>query len=57
MLRALGPVLCLTRLWLANVVGSTQVVALFLTDAVYVFLLESDCSLNDDVVSDTSSMF
>ena len=37
--------------------GSTQVVALLLADAVCVFLLECGCSLEDDIVSDTSSMF
>lgn len=57
MLRALGTVLYLARLRLANAVGSTQVVALLLMDAVCVFLLEYGCSLEDDIVSDTSSMF
>ena len=48
MLRAVGMVLYLAMLWLENV-GSTQVVALLLTDAVCVFLLESGCSLEDGI--------
>ena len=57
LLGALGTVLYLARLQLANVVGSTQVVALLLTGAVCVFLLEYGCSLEDGIVSDTSPMF